>query len=78
MENNLVKTITKKKDSKGKDITYVNYYLVFENGKRVYVMARYIPTLNISDEEKKNQIEESNTRNATLLDAFADLVKTNE
>ena len=41
-------------------------------------MARYIPTLNISDEEKKNQIEESNTRNATLLDAFADLVKTNE
>ena len=48
MENNLVKTITKKKDSKGKDITYVNYYLVFENGKRVYVMARYIPTLNIT------------------------------
>lgn len=74
----LVKTVKKGKTKEGKDISFSNYYLEFDNGKKCYIMARYIPTLNVKDEEKKNQIESNNRANAQRLDDFADLIKKDE
>lgn len=74
MNCNLVKKVTKK-DVNGETRTYVNYFLVFDNGVRINVVARYLPTDNIKDKTKIEQLKRENVRNATRLNDFADLEK---
>ena len=72
MNCNLVKRVVKK-DINGETVSFVHYYLKFNNNKIVRVCAEWIKSDNVKDAQKAESIKESNKYNATLLDAYADL-----
>lgn len=75
MKANLIKEKKSFTDSNGKARFTFNYFLVFENGQKVAIVARYYDTENIKDQQTKEHLTRANVVNATLLGAFADLVE---